>query len=216
MRLVLWFESFCWISYYSGCLWSHLWCHFDYLLYFCILVLVVLDGKFLLYYLFLFFVLEISVNFNCGHDVICDVIIFLDFDRRVKFWFALESKSIDFTCVLLDWWVVNRLVLMCYFLIKYGIFGWVREKLYFSRVWGCFCGIVVIFGVVGMGENGVKWSFCRTHYRTRKWGFRRENNRYAVPDFRLHVLKCKPRPLYGIKRYYNSTVLLYLCSWSVV
>ena len=63
---------------------------------------------------------------------------FFDFDRRVKFWFVLESKSVYFTGVLLDWWAVNRLVLMCYFLIKYGIFGWVREKLYFSRVWWYF------------------------------------------------------------------------------
>lgn len=24
--------------------------------------------------------------------------------------------------------------------------------------------------VMIMGKNGVKWAFCRTHYRTRKWG----------------------------------------------
>ena len=140
---------------------------------------------------------------------------FLYFDRRVKFWFVLDSKSVDFTGVLLDWWVVNRLVLMCYFFIKYGVFGWVREKLYFQGFDGIFEWYVVVFGVVGMGENGVKWSFCRTHYRTRKWGFRRENIRYAVLDFRLHVLKCKPRPHHGIKSYYNSTVLWYVCSWFV-
>ena len=72
----------------------------------------------------------------------------------------------------------------------------------FERIFG---GIVAIFGdvksggmldfsVMRMGKNSVKWTFCRTHYRNRKWGFRRENNRYAVLDFRLHVLKCKPRP----------------------
>ena len=105
---------------------------------------------------------------------------------------------------------------MCYFLVKYGIFGWVRENLYFSRVWGNFCVRMVIFGVVGSGENGVKLAFCRTHYRTRKWGFRRENIRYAILDFRLHVLKCKPRPHIWHKTYYNSTVLWYVCSWSVV
>ena len=54
--------------------------------------------------------------------------------------------------------------------------------------------------------------FCRTHYRTRKWGFRRGNNRYALPGFRLLALKCKPRPHHGIKSYYNSTVLWYLLS----
>ena len=28
----------------------------------------------------------------------------------------------------------------------------------------------VIFGVVGMCENGVKWAFCRTRYRTKNGG----------------------------------------------
>ena len=58
-----------------------------------------------------------------------------------------------------------------------------------------FSGIVLIFSVVIIGENGVKWAFCRTNYRTRKWGFRRENIRYAIPGNRLLVLKCKPRPI---------------------
>ena len=137
MRLVLWFESFCWISYYSGCLWCHLWRHLVYLLYFVFLSWLSWMVNFC-YIIYFSFLLVISVNFNYGHNVICDVINFLDFDRRLKFWFVLESESVDFTGVLLDWWVVNRLILMCYFLIKHGIFGWVREKLYFSRVWWDF------------------------------------------------------------------------------
>ena len=36
-------------------------------------------------YLYSLFELEISVNFDYGHDVICNVINFLDFDKRVKF-----------------------------------------------------------------------------------------------------------------------------------
>ena len=60
---------------------------------------------------------------------------------------------------------------------------------------GIFGGILVIFSVVGSGGNGVKWAFCRSEYRTRKWGFRRENNRYALPGFRLPVLKCKLCPI---------------------
>ena len=88
--------------------------------------------------------------------------------------------------------------------------GEFERSFIFQGFEGVFGGIVVIFGVVGSGENGVKWSFCRTHYRTRKWGFRRENNRYAIPDFRMLALKCKPRPLSGVKIYYNSTVLLYV------
>ena len=41
---------------------------------FCILVLVVLDDKFLLYYLFLFFVLEVSVSSVCCVIDVIDVI----------------------------------------------------------------------------------------------------------------------------------------------
>ena len=36
----------------------------------------------------------------------------------------------------------------------------------FQGVDGIFCVRMVIFGVVGSGENGVKWGFCRTHYRS--------------------------------------------------
>ena len=40
------------------------------------------------------------------------------------------------------------------------------KVLYFRCFEGIFCGIVVIFGVVGSGENGVKWAFCRSRYRS--------------------------------------------------
>ena len=49
-----------------------------------------------------------------------------DFDRVVLFANLVWLKSIDFTGVFSDWWVVNWLVLMCYFIIIYGIFGRVR------------------------------------------------------------------------------------------
>ena len=49
-----------------------------------------------------------------------------DFDRVVLFVNFVWLKSIDFTGVLNDWWDVNWLVLMCYFIIIYGIFGGVR------------------------------------------------------------------------------------------
>ena len=61
-----------------------------------------------------------------------------DFDRVVLFVDFVLCKSVDFTGVLRGWWTVNRLVLMCYFFIKYGIFGWVRENVLFSRLWGDF------------------------------------------------------------------------------
>ena len=68
----------------------------------------------------------------------------------------------------------------------------------------------MIFGVVKSGEMLDFSVLCRSGYRTRKWGFRCGNIRYAVPGFRLSVLKCKPRPHHGIKSYYNSTVLWYI------
>ena len=61
-----------------------------------------------------------------------------DFDRVMLSvnWVLLES--IDFTCVLNDFWFANKLVLMCCFFIIYGIFDWVRLKPYFIRVWWDF------------------------------------------------------------------------------
>ena len=67
--------------------------------------------------------------------------------------------------------------------------------LYFQGFKGILGGIVVIFDGVKSGEMLDFSMFCRTHYRTRKWGFRRENIRYAIPGSRLFALKCKLRPL---------------------
>ena len=61
-----------------------------------------------------------------------------DFDRVILFVDFEWLKSIDFSGVLNDFWFVNKLVLMCYFLIKYDVFGGVRENALFSRVWGDF------------------------------------------------------------------------------
>ena len=44
--------------------------------------------------------------------------------------------------------------------------------LYFQGFDGIFGRIVVIFGVVGSGEMLDFSMFCRSGYRTRKWGFR--------------------------------------------
>ena len=57
------------------------------------------------------------------------MVLFVDFALR---------ESIGFTGVLWDWWVVNRCVLMCYFFIKYMVFGVVRENALFSRLWEDF------------------------------------------------------------------------------
>ena len=40
------------------------------------------------------------------------------------------------------------------------------KVLYFRCFEGILGGMLMIFSVVGMGENGVKWSFCRSHYRS--------------------------------------------------
>ena len=69
------------------------------------------------------------------------------------------------------------------------------RMLYFQGFDGILGWIVVIFDGVKSGEMLDFSMFCRSHYRTRKWGFRRGNNRYAVPGFRLLTLKCKLRPL---------------------
>ena len=61
-----------------------------------------------------------------------------NFDRVVLFVNFAWLGSIDFTGVLNDWWDVNRLVLMYYFFIKYGVFGRVRGNALFSMVWGYF------------------------------------------------------------------------------
>ena len=61
-----------------------------------------------------------------------------DFDRVVLFVDFVLWESIDFTGDLRDWWVANRWVLMCYFIIIYGIFGRVRCKPLFIRVWWDF------------------------------------------------------------------------------
>ena len=53
-------------------------------------------------------------------------------------WIECSDKVLIFTGVLRGWWTVNRLVLMCYFFIKYGVFGWVRESAWFIRDWGDF------------------------------------------------------------------------------
>ena len=67
--------------------------------------------------------------------------------------------------------------------------------LYFQGFKGILGGIVVIFDGVKSGEMLDFSMFCRSGYRTRKWGFRRENIRCAVPGFRWSAPKCKLRPL---------------------
>ena len=93
-----------------------------------------------------------------------------DFDRVVLFVNFVLCESIDFTGVLWDWWVVNRCVLMCYFFIKYMVFGWVRLKPYFIRVWLDFCVRMVIFGVVKSCKMLDFVGFYRSGYRTQNGG----------------------------------------------
>ena len=82
------------------------------------------------------FIYDMSITFDVSFDEFDGKNN--DFDRVVLFMNLVWLKSIDFTSVLNDFWFVNNLVLMCYFFIKYGVFGWVRFKLYFSMVWGDF------------------------------------------------------------------------------
>ena len=83
------------------------------------------------------FIYDMSITFDVSFDMSL-MVKNNDFDRVVLFMNLVWLKSIDFTSVLNDFWFVNKLVLMCYFFIKYDVFGWVRFKLYFSMVWGDF------------------------------------------------------------------------------
>ena len=100
------------------------------------------------------------------------------------------------------------------------IFGRVRLKPYFIRAERYFEAIFNDFW------RYRKWWKCwffkvlPNSVSNSKWGSRYGNNRYALSGNRTSVLKCKPCPLsIPNKRsqiYYNSTVLLYVFSWSVV
>ena len=83
--------------------------------------------------------------------------------------------------LVLDWW----------FLVWW--------KLVKCLIFQCFVelGIEVVFC------DGFGWNVSETLILQGVCGW----NRYAVPGFRMPVLKCKPRPLLDWKRYYNSTVL---------
>ena len=81
-----------------------------------------------------------------------------DFDRVILFVDLEWLKSIDFTGVSSDWCVANRCVLMCYFFIKYDVFGRVRWKPYFIRVWGDF-----------WWNSGNFW-WCEKWWKWRKMG----------------------------------------------
>ena len=108
-------------------------------------------------------------------------------------------KSIDFTGVLNDFWFVNKLVLMCYFFIKFDVFGWVREKPYFIRAERYFEAIFNDFW------RYRKWWKCwffkvlPNSVSNSKWGSRCGNNRYAPFGNRTFVLKCKLCPLLALK-----------------
>ena len=128
-----------------------------------------------------------------------------------KYWILLKKWRL----IWLLFWIINRNFLKI--LIKFD------RIIIFQGFERILEGYFDDFSVMRMGKNGVKWAFCRTHYRTRKWGFRRENIRYAVLGNRLLALKCKLRPLMVWKdtiivQYYNMFWLIrcLICySWTV-
>ena len=88
--------------------------------------------------------------------------------------------------ILLVFWVILRFYFWWfvrgYFVVKYEIFGWVREKVDFSRVWGIFGGIVVIFDDVKSGEMLDFSGFCRSGYRSDVW-CRMSRKRWFYKEF---------------------------------
>ena len=133
----------------------------------------------------------------------------------VREWFLddLIAGNAWFLLVKWGWWecsVLNNL---------YGFFedfDQVRLKPYFIRAERYFG---VIYGDFWCDWDGEKhWFFkvLSNSVSNSKWGSRNRNIRYAVPGFRLSVLKCKPRPHHGMKIYYNSTVLWYVFDCQVI
>ena len=118
-------------------------------------------------------------------------------------WFCWEKWRL----ILLLFWIINRNFLKI--LIKF-------DRIHiFQGFESILEGYFDDFSAIRMDKNGVKCTFCRTHYRTRKYGSRRGNNRYAVSGFRTLILKCKPCPMLVYKTYYNSTVLLYVLCYNL-
>ena len=89
-----------------------------------------------------------------------------DFDRVMLFVDLEWLKSIDFTGVLSDWWDINRLVLMSYFFIKYGVSVEFDRSFIFQGFEGILGVRVVIFGDVKSGEMLDFVGFCRSGYRS--------------------------------------------------
>ena len=104
-------------------------------------------------------------------------------------------KSIDFTGVLSDFWVVNKLVLKCYFFIKYDVFGRVRFKPYFIRAERCFECIFDDFWWCWKWWKCWFFKVLPNSVSNSKLGFRRGNIRCALSGNRTFVLKCKLCPL---------------------
>ena len=172
-----------------------------------------------------------NVGYGCDSMIIDDLVwIFdiglmikkYDFDKVVLFVDLVLLKSIDFTGVLNDWWDVNRWFFMCYFIIRYLIFGWVRENVLFIRVWGDFWWNSVDFWWCWKWWNAWFFKVLSKSISNSKWGSRCGNIRYAVLGFRLLALKCKLRPLMVWKytiivQYYSiflscQVKMLYTCN----
>ena len=70
-----------------------------------------------------YFCIDVIYNFFVLYDndvLRCE---FSDFDERVEPMVLMICKMIDFTGVLRICSVLNKWFLMCYFFIKYGVFG---------------------------------------------------------------------------------------------
>ena len=59
-----------------------------------------------------------------------------------------------------------------------------------------------------MGENGVKWSFCRTHYRTQNWGLGVETSDMPFPATGCYSQNVNYAPLWTEK---DTIIVQYYC-----
>ena len=117
-------------------------------------------------------------------------------------------KSIDFTGVLNDWWDVNRWF-WCVISLLYMVFSVEFDRM---LIFQGFEGILEWnsgdFWWCKKWWNAWFWWVLSKWVSNSKWGSRCGNIRYAVPGFRLLVLKCKLCPLMALK--YTIIVQYYI------
>ena len=80
------------------------------------------------------FIYDMSITFDVSFDMSLMVKIMTSIEW-CYLWIWYGWKVLILLVFWMIFWFVNKLVLMCYFFIKYDVLGRVRFKPYFIRVW---------------------------------------------------------------------------------